>query len=302
MVFGLALAGCNGPHETPRAPSQRGRAPQRSETQTKTYKLVGEVKKVDVQAGEVTIKHEVIPGYMAAMTMPFAVVDKSLLSDVLVGDEVEGILRVGPEHSALETLVVTRPAPAQRLQVDLSGGSARVTARPAELEPGQEVPDFTVTTQDGKTLRLSELRGHVVVLTFIYTRCPLPDYCPLIDRKFRELAGKLGAVHERAAHVRLLSVSFDPEHDTPEVLAAHAKRQGAVPPLWTFAVAAHDELRKVAPALGLTYLPAENEISHTLATAIIDEQGRLVKIEHGPRWEVNVLFKAIVALLSPSQR
>jgi protein SCO1 len=302
LALALTMAGCNGSLSPAKAPQQRhDEASSGALTQTQTYKLVGVVEKVDVKAGEVTIKHEAIPGFMGAMTMPFAVADGSLLADVRAGDEVEGLLRVGRNHSAIEKLDVTRPAPAQSLQVELSGGGARVTPRPAELAPGQEVPDFTMTTQEGKTLRLSDLRGRVVLLTFIYTRCPLPDFCPLIDRKFRELAGKLGAVRQRAMQVRLVSVSFDPEHDTPLVLARHAQSQGAVPPLWTFAVAAHEELRKVAPGLGLTYLPGENEIIHSLSTAIIDERGRLVRLERGTRWEVNALFKAIVALLPPTQ-
>ena len=91
-------------------------------------------------------------------------------------------------------------------------------------------------------MRLSDLRGKVVALTFIYTRCPLPDFCPLMDRKFAELADRIGAVAGRAEHVRLLSVSFDPEHDTPEVLRKHAENLGARPPLWRFAVASHEEL------------------------------------------------------------
>jgi len=301
LALGVTMGGCNGSLSPAKAPPH-DRARSGALTQTQTYKLVGVVEKVDVKAGEVTIKHEAIPGFMGAMTMPFAVADGSVLEDVRAGDEVEGLLRVGRDHSTIEKLDVTRPAPAQSLQMELSGGSARVTPRPAELAPGQEVPDFAMTTQEGKTLRLSDLRGRVVVLTFIYTRCPLPDFCPLIDRKFRELAGKLGAVRQRAMQVRLVSVSFDPEHDTPLVLARHAQSQGAVAPLWTFAVADHEELRKVAPGLGLTYLPGENEIIHSLSTAIIDERGRLVLLERGTRWEVNALFKAIVSLLPPTQR
>ncbi len=127
------------------------------------------------------------------------------------------------------------------------------------------VPDFTMTTQEGRTLALSELRGKVVVLTFIYTRCPLPDFCPLMDRKIKELAGKVDAMPGRAEQVRLLSVSFDPEHDTPEVLRKHAQVQGARPPLWTFAVASHDELAKVAGPLGLMYGPRRTRSSTTSA-------------------------------------
>src|SRR5262249_3991373 len=157
-------------------------------------------------AGEVRIKHEAIPGYMSAMTMPFSYKDRSLLEDLRPGDEVEGLLRVGSDDSELTDLTVTRPAPAPPLTLDLSGGSAEVRPKESILDPGQEAPDFAMPTQEGKPLRLSDLRGEVVVLTFIYTRCPLPEFCPKMDKKFAELAGKVGAVPARADRVRLLSV------------------------------------------------------------------------------------------------
>src|SRR5262249_4052620 len=180
-------------------------------------------------------------GYMPAMTMWFNLQDRDLLADLQPGDEVEGTLRVGEEASELVALTVTRPATGPAMTLDLSGGTAALRPAAKVLEPGQAVPDFAMTTQEGRALRLSELRGFVVVLTFIYTRCPLPEYCPRVDRKFAELADKIRAVPGRADRVRLLSVSFDPEHDSPEVLSRHARAQGAVPPLWTFAVASHAE-------------------------------------------------------------
>jgi protein SCO1/2 len=209
---------------------------------------------------------------------------------------------VGEKASELVDIKVTRRAGDAALKVDLSGGAARLELKHALLEPGQPVPDFMMTTQEGETLRLSELRGHVVVLTFIYTRCPLPDFCPLIDRKFAELAGKIAPVASRAEGVRLLSVSFDPDHDTPEVLRQHARRQGAQPPFWTFAVASNEELAKVGPPLGLVYWPDQNEIGHNLITALIDQEGKLVRLERGKKWEPAELFKAIDTLLPHSHR
>jgi protein SCO1/2 len=185
--------------------------------------------------------------------------------------------------------------------IDLSGGMAALKPKQAVLKPGETVPDFAMTTQDGKPLHLSDLRGNVVVLTFIYTRCPLPDFCPLIDRKFKALADKLALVPARAEHARLLSVSFDPEHDTPETLRKHARLKGAEPPLWSFAVASHDELQKVAPSLGLSYLPGENEIAHSLSTAIIDAEGKLVRLETGRSWDPTDFFKTIYPLLPVSR-
>jgi protein SCO1/2 len=259
------------------------------------------VTRVTPDAGLVLIAHEAIPGFMDAMTMPFSLKDRTLLDDLRPGDEVEGRLRVEKDGDTvkdyeLETLVVTKPALAAPKVLALSGGTLQLRDAPKRLELGQEVPDFTMTTQEGRTQKLSDLRGKVVVLTFIYTRCPLPDFCPLMDRKFATLAEKVSVLPERAKDVRLLSVSFDPEHDTPDVLRKHARVQGAKPPLWTFAVAAHPELAKVAGPLGLTYGPMPNEIVHNLCTAVIDRQGRLARLDvgsSGRSWRPNDLLKLI---------
>ncbi len=243
-----------------------------------TYKLTGVVRRVDPASGLVTISHDAIPDFMEAMTMPFTLKDHSLLDEVRVGDGVEGSLRVeraGGEVKDYELtdLVVARPAPAAPLKLDLSGLTS-----PA-LKPGDLVPDFAMTGQDGKAFRLSDLRGNVVALTFIYTRCPLPDFCPRLDTKFSEASQRAEVTPEKAARLRFLSISFDPEHDTPAVLSQHAKARGARPPLWSFAVASHDELAKVAAPLGLQYGPGKAEVIHNLVIAVIGPDGRLVRKE-----------------------
>ncbi len=153
----------------------------------------------------------------------------------------------------LRGVVVTKPAPKETMVLRLSQGKAELVPAPKQLQVGEAVPDFAMTMQDGKVVRLSQLRGKVVVLTFVYTRCPLPDFCPLMDKKFGALAQSIAAFPQRAQHIRLISLSFDPEHDTPEVLRKHALIRGAMPPLWSYAVANHEELAKVAPGLGLVY-------------------------------------------------
>ena len=261
------------------------------------YDLTGVVRRVDEKAGLVTIRHDAIPGFMEAMTMPFEIRDRSVLADLKPVDEVQGKLIVVKEGAEvkdyeLSGLVVSRPATTP-LAVNLEGGELLSSSAPTRLEPGNLVPDFKMTTQEGKSLQLSDLRGNVVAITFIYTRCPLPDFCPALDRKFAELADRLGANPKRAAHARLLSVSFDPEHDTPSVLAEHAKMRGAKPPLWTFAVASHEELAKVTGALGLTYGPVPREIIHNLTTAVINAEGRLVRLEAGKSWTVDSMLETI---------
>ncbi len=273
LLLLAALCGC-GPRARPPA--------------ARTYPLRGQVVRVDRQTGTVAIRHEAIPGFMPAMTMPFDLTGQELLEDLQPGDKVRGVLRIEHGHSKLTLLEITEMALEAPPQPE---------ALPALLPLGAAVPDFTMTTQDGRGQRLSDLRGHVVVLTFIYTRCPLPDFCPLTDQKMGRLAALIGAVPSRAAHVRLLSVSFDPDHDTPEVLARHARLRSAAPPLWTFAVATHDELRKVAESLGLTYGPTGHEIVHTLSTAVIAPDGTLARLERGQSWTPAGLFPTIVRCL-----
>lgn len=290
---------------TSRLDSKSGPAPVANPSAVE-YTLTGLVKKIDKDAKEVTIHHEAIPGFMEAMTMPFHLEDAAILDDLRPGDEVEGKLHVEREQGQvkdyrLHDLTVTKPAPAAPLVLDLSGSTPKVVTRPQKLEPGEMVPDVNLTGQDGKTFSLSDLRGHVVVLTFIYTRCPLPDFCPYMDRKFADLAQTLATFPRRAEAVRLLTISFDPDHDTPEILRKHAQTRGASPPLWTYAVASHDQLAIIAPKLGLIYGPGKNEIIHNLCTAVIDQQGRLARLEVGTqrnKWSSADLLKTVYSLIS----
>ena len=238
-----------------------------------TYPIVGKVLEVDPVEGTVAIAHEAIPGYMPAMKMALAYKDEQALNELMPGDEVKGALRVGDASSEWADLVVTRPA--------VAGEGVGGVAPSRTLEVGAPVPDFEVTTQAGEPLRLSALRGKAVVVTFVYTRCPLPDYCPRVDRKFAELAAMIRSRPGGGGAVRLLSISFDPEHDTPAVLAAHARSAGAAPPLWTYAVASHAELSRVGPGLGLAYGPSGAEIAHNLSTAVVGPDGRLAWLASG---------------------
>lgn len=274
-----------------------------------TYRLTGVVRNADPKTGVVTIRHDAIPGFMGAMTMPFTLKDRSLLDDVHPGDEVEGSLRVVREGGEVQDyeltdLIVSRTAPPAPLSLNLAGGAPSVGPAAKALKPGDPVPDFAMTGQDGKTFRLSDLRGKVVALTFVYTRCPLPDFCPRMDAKFAEASSAAAAVPGRAEHLRFLSVSFDPEHDAPEVLARHAEARGARPPLWTFAVAQHDELARVAGPLGLSYGPTRGEIIHNLTLAVVDPGGALARLETGPAargWATADLLKLMYSRIRPSK-
>lgn len=310
LLAGLILAapGCGvrtGRSSKAGAPSTKAGA-----VTTTDYTLKGIVRSVAPESGRVLIAHEAIPGFMKAMTMPFQPDDESILGLLRPGDEVEGILHVERQDGAvrdyqLRDLKVTKKAPPKSVTVDTSRGKFEVRQPPPILKVGEEVPDFTMTDQDGRAVRLSDLRGKVVVLTFIYTRCPMPDFCPLMDKKFSELARSLGAFPRRARDIRLISLSFDPENDTPEVLRKHAKIRGADPPLWSYAVASHAELARIAPRLGLFFGPDGKEIAHNLCTAVVDPKGKLARLEVGRqpnRWETADFLKTIYGLLPGNEK
>jgi protein SCO1/2 len=309
----VLVAGCGHDRPDERAAPARSSAssnPAREETVVTEYKLKGVVKRVETELEHVTIAHEAIPGFMDAMRMRFAYKDKSSLAALRPGDLVEGTLKVERALGAvrnyeLSGLRVLQHAPAVPSVPDISRNKALAGPGHRLLEVGDPVPDFTMTNQDGQAVKLSDLRGHVVALTFIYTRCPLPDFCPLMDKKFAELAQRIAAFADRASQIRLISLSFDPEHDTPEVLKKHAQIRGAIPPLWTYAVASHAELAKIGGPVGLFYQPGDTEIAHNLCTAVIDRDGNLARLEIGTernKWDSTDLRKTLYSLLPPSAK
>jgi protein SCO1/2 len=315
--FCLEIAGCSWREnvagkggEVPPDSIETSASKKASALEVATYSLRGVVREVDRQGREVTIRHESIPGFMDAMTMPFRLEEPATLEELRVGDEVEGKLEVSRENGRtqsyrLRDLVVSKPALAAPLTLDLSGSTPKLRERPKRLQVGDNVPDFTLTGQDGKVFKISDLRGKVVVLTFIYTRCPVPDFCPAMDRRFADLAATIGASPGRADRIRLLSVSFDPENDTPDVLRKHAQARGGSPPLWTFAVASHAELSRVGALLGLVYGPGKNEIIHNLCTAVIGPEGKLARLEVGTqsnKWTSADLLKTVYALIPATKK
>ncbi|MHB1559102.1 MAG: SCO family protein [Isosphaeraceae bacterium] len=305
-----SLSGCTGPEAPAPAPSTsrppRVQAPttDASPVEQADYHLEGVVRAVDPEGGRVLIRHKEIPGLMKAMTMPFEPENQAILGRLRPNDMVEGTLHVERQDGAvrdyrLRDLKVVKHATPSPTRVE-AVRKAQSEGPPPLLKPGEPVPDFTMTDQDGGTRKLSDLRGKIVVLTFIYTRCPMPDFCPLMDRKFNELAEHLAAFPDRAAAVRLISLSFDPDHDTPDVLRKHAAMRGAQPPLWTYAVATRPELAKIAPRLGLFFAPDGQEIAHNLCTAVIGPDGRLARLAVGKgpnQWGTAELLKTIYPLI-----
>ena len=254
------------------------------------YPLEGQVVAVDPVKGELTIRHSDIKGFMPGMTMPFKVADKAVLSERKPGDLVRATLVVEDSLGRLEDVVRTGEAPLP--------ANAEVPPVTDVLTPGMKAPDATLVDQDGKTRRTSEWQGKAVAVTFVYTRCPLPDFCPLMDKHFA--AVQRAVLNDRALtdRVRLLSVSFDPDFDTPAVLRAHAKRTGADPRIWTWLTGTREAVDPFAKAFGISIVRGDRpgaEIVHSLRTVVLNAEGRVTAVFNGNDWKPEELLEALRA-------
>ena len=260
------------------------------EPETRTYQLTGQILVVKPETSEVLVKHEDIPGFMPAMTMPYVVDDPALLEDRAPGDLITATLKVGSERASLSAITKTGTAPLPE--------DARTTIPAAAgvhiLQTGDTVPDTPLVDQDGRPITLKDFRGSALAVSFIYTRCPLPQFCPLIDRRYGEvqtLAGKDAAL---AGKVRLISISFDPAFDRAEVLRAHAAKAGADPAVWRFATAEEAIVDRLAAEFGINVIrEKDGSITHNLRTAVIDPQGRVVSIVDNNTWTAEELTASL---------
>ncbi|HEX5731696.1 MAG TPA: copper-binding protein [Blastocatellia bacterium] len=257
------------------------------------YELKGKVEHVDKRGSAVTIAHEEIKDYMPAMTMPFKLKDESLYDELAPGDQVTATLVVAGNSSWLEDVVRTRAI------ADPAGTPVAVSSGPA---PGDSVPDFPLTNQDGRRIGMAKYRGKAVLLTFIYTRCPLPDYCPLMTERFAEIETRLKTDASLYGRTHLLSITVDPDYDKPAVLRGYGQGAGLRSfDHWEFATGSPEEVKRAATWFGLEYWPDKDQIIHSLRTAIIAPDGKLLKIYHGSDWKTDDIIKDLRSLPAPEQ-
>ena len=257
--------------------------PSRSANQ-KRYDLKGKVVSVNKTERTATIAHEDIKGYMPAMTMPFKIKNDADLEMMKAGDQVTGTLVVSDVDSWLEiTAIVEGPAPTSQT-VDV----------PGEPKPGTNIPDFGLVNQDGKRIHLAQYRGQALALTFIYTRCPMPDQCTLMSNNFAAIDKQLQVQPDVYAKTHLLTVSFDPDYDSPKVLrsygASHTGRYSDETfQHWEFATGTSDEVKGLAQFFGLRYFhdteSGQDQVVHSLRTAVIGPDGKLFKLYRGNEWK-----------------
>ena len=256
--------------------------------EAKHYALRGVVRKVEAEKREITVDHESVPGFMDAMTMSFPVRDDPQVFEILhPGDRLEAKLVVDGENYWLEQILtkgfVATPAPAAG-----APAGAVVTPEPNRgVAVGDRVPDFTLTDQTGATVRLSQMRGSPVAVTFLYTRCPIATACPLTTTKF----AKLDSLLKEKGFGKILTITVDPEHDTPKVLADYASRLGADPERWKFLTGDPKAVAEVATSFGVVYYPDQGQVVHGQAVAVVDPSGRLATIYYGQIWEPEHLLR-----------
>jgi protein SCO1/2 len=248
------------------------------------FALQGQVQSIDAARRQIVVKHEEIKGFMPAMTMPYEVEDAGALRRLAPGDLIDSTLVVVSNGAHLSGVkkVGTAPLESPPAEAPMPAASSGFEL----LKPGEPVPSGSFIDQDGRRRSFAAFRGVPIVLTFTYTRCPLPMFCPLMDRQFATLQKRLQD-DPGLAKVHLVTVSFDPAVDTPPVLKQHAKELNADARRWTFLTGDRDEVDRFAARFGVSVARAMNDprdITHNLRTAIVDADGKLAKVYTGNEW------------------
>jgi protein SCO1/2 len=270
----------------------------------KRYELKGKVVAVEKDKRLVTIAHEEIKGYMSGMVMPFTIKDDWPFEIPLVpGDQINATLVVDGSTSWLEDVVIAKESTE-------TGGKAPDGL--AEPKPGDEVPNYLLTNQDGKNVRIKDYRGKALVLTFIYTRCPMPDQCTLMSNNFSIIDQELQKQPELYEKTHLLSVSFDPDYDTPKVLRSYGaaftgRYSNETFQHWEFATGTKDEIKGLAQFFGLRYWhdteSGQEQIIHSLRTAVIGPDGKVFKVYRENKWKPEEVLRDLAAIsLTPNSK
>ena len=242
------------------------------------------------QGRDVTIAHDDIPDYMPAMTMAFTLAE-SESTRLAPGDRVRFKLRVGSGPTVAEDVSVTGRGAA--IPVDDA-----VPPPPKRLKRGDSIAPFALIDERGRAFTGADLRGHQTIVTFIFTRCPVPEYCPLVTARFKALQTTLARDRSLPLDTQLLSVTLDPAFDKPEVLASYGAAVGASPERWRFETGEPEAVLRVARAFSVYVEKNGAVLDHTLATALVDRDGRIVEIWRGNAWKLDEVTTALRATAS----
>jgi len=267
-----------------------------SETAARTYAARGVVRQIADDRHTATIQHEAIPGYMSAMTMDFSVKNTNELNGISPADQITFNLVVGETDSWIEGVKLV----AHRVE-NVTNNIYVFHAPSVELKSGDPLPDCELVTEDGSHVRFSDFRGRVVAFTFFFTRCPLPDFCPRMNRNFFETRKLIMSSPNAPTNWLLLSISFDSEFDNPKVLSSYAGfYRNNDSNRWLFAAAPTNSLARLTPGLDLMIMrTGGNILSHNLRTVVLDPQGRIYRQFDGNEWTPQQLAEVMLAATRP---
>ena len=268
LCLALALAAC-----------ERSKTPDSS---VRSYQVRGIVRGFAPDRSTVSIEHEDIPGFMPSMTMPFSVRDPKEITELKIGDAISFRMSVTDNDLFLDQV---KKIAATEVRVATPSPAPSASAKTADrLKEGDLVPAYSLTSQDSTPVTLDSFRDRPYILTFVFTRCPIPTFCPRISKNFSELQDAIKADPALAGKARLLSITLDPKFDTPEILKAYGEHQKADFGIWTFATGDPVQIDALAQSFAVYVQPEAGTISHGLATALVSPEGKVVKIWRGNGW------------------
>ncbi len=267
----------------------------KSNNSNTSYPTSGVVEKITPDLSQATIDTAAIPGYMMAMTMDYSVQNTNELKGISPGDKVMFTLVVSKDNSWIQNIHYV----GHSTEAMTNAMSMQMNDSPSmtmELKPGDMLPDGILTDEDGRQIHLSDFRGRAVAFTFFYTRCPLPNYCPLMNRNFATARDLVAATSGAPTNYEFLSISFDPVNDTPQMLKNYAALfRSQDTSQWLFAAVNTNTLATLAPALDLMVVRQGDSISHNLRTVVLDPQGRIYRQFDGNQWTPQELADAVIA-------
>ena len=261
------------------------------------YTLTGRVISKQPANQQLIIDNDDIPGFMPAMTMPYAVRDPDGFTRVQPGDIIRAdVITVAPGQFWLERLAVTGKVPAS------PSAEGQV---PHALMIGDKVPDVPMVNQDGKTIHFSQFKGKIILLTFIYTRCPFPDYCPLLTRQFATIQKELAKNPDEYNRTQLLSITLDPTYDKPAILRGYGLSNMDHDPKgfahWNFVSTSGADLQKLTASFGLSYSEQDGQVSHSMNTVLLAADGTVATMWPGNEWQTSEVLAVMRHTLTLSE-
>ncbi len=278
LLPGLLATGCQRPSQ----PNESG---------TRHFETRGLVRGIAPDRSTLDIEHENIPGFMPSMTMPFPVRDQAAASQLKIGDAISFRLTVTEADLWIDQIKkigekeVTLPPP--------RNAPAIAQTSSTRLREGDELRAFALTNQNREAVTRETFQGHPLVLTFIFTRCPVPNFCPRMSNNFADLQKAIKTGQDALAATRLLSITLDPQFDQPDILRQYAAHLQADDTIWTFATGQPGAIDALAESFAVYRKTEGGTLSHGLATALIDPHGRIAKIWRGNFWTPDEVIAAI---------